>query len=93
MKQNGKFISITFHQPHFRKLIYAKEKYDWSISQFTIGETFHYFVYVMTKGQKLTENDSKFFCRKDLNTNMNEKNYFFEEKNDENYLLNIELEK
>lgn len=57
MKPNGVFISITFAQPHFRKPIYALDKYEWSIEQYTIGETFHYFVYVMTKGKKLSESD------------------------------------
>ena len=91
MKKNGKFISITFAQPHFRKLIYAKDKYDWSISQFTIGETFHYFVYVMTKGEKMSENDKKFYCRKDINAKIDDVNCLLLEENyDENYLFKIE---
>lgn len=46
--------------------MYALDKYNWSIELFTIGETFHYFVYVMTKGAKLTEADKNFYCRKNL---------------------------
>ena len=91
MKTNGKFISITFQQPHFRKLVYAKEKYNWSIEQFTIGETFHYFVYVMTKGQELNQNDKHFYCRKDLNSNENDFNFFMKENNDENFLSKFEF--
>lgn len=57
MKPGGIFISITFAQPHFRKPIYAKEKYAWSIEEFRIGDMFHYFVYVLTKGQQLSQQD------------------------------------
>lgn len=58
LKHNGCFISITFAQPHFRKPMYAVSKYNWSVELVTIGDTFHYFVYVMTKGQPLTEHDT-----------------------------------
>lgn len=51
------FLSITFAQPHFRKPIYAKEKYNWSIEEFRIGDMFHYFVYAMVKGGELSEAD------------------------------------
>ena len=67
LKENGVFISITFAQPHFRKPIYALDKYKWSIELFTIGETFHYFVYVMTKGKRLNDEDKFFYCRQNLN--------------------------
>ncbi|CAF0712501.1 unnamed protein product [Brachionus calyciflorus] len=63
LKDGGVFLSITFAQPHFRKPMYAQGKYNWSIELFTIGETFHYFVYVMKKGGKLNENDKYFYLR------------------------------
>ncbi len=57
LKPDGIFISITFCQPHFRKPLYAKDTYGWSIECQTIGETFHFFFYVMRKGQKLSTAD------------------------------------
>ncbi|XP_068699197.1 EEF1A lysine methyltransferase 4-like [Montipora foliosa] len=53
----GRFISITFSQPHFRKPLLAKSQYGWSISTSTFGESFHFFFYVMEKGQQLSEDD------------------------------------
>ena len=91
LKNKGVFISITFAQPHFRKLLYAKEKYNWSIEQFTIGETFHYFVYVMTKGEPLNQNDKYFYCRNGLSTNTNI-NYLKEEDYDHDFLNQIKLD-
>lgn len=60
LKNGGVFMSITFAQPHFRKPMYAKDKFNWSIELFTIGETFHYFIYVMKKSGKLNEEDKRF---------------------------------
>ena len=93
MKRNGRFISITFAQPHFRKIIYAREKYDWSIEQFTIGETFHYFVYVMTKGGKLNQNDKYFYCRNAMEENNNNSiQYLKVDEYDQNFLSQFELD-
>jgi len=45
LKPKGKFISITFAQPHFRKKFY--ENY-WSIcEQQTFGHGFHFYFYTM----------------------------------------------
>jgi len=49
LKPNGIFISITFAQPHFRKKLIQKEKFQWDLTMDTIGDFFHYFVYVLTK--------------------------------------------
>ncbi|CAL4062299.1 unnamed protein product [Meganyctiphanes norvegica] len=57
LKNNGKFISITFAQPHFRKLIYCNTEYNWSYECKTFGSSFHFFFYVMTKGGKLDPKD------------------------------------
>ena len=88
LKDNGVFISITFAQPHFRKPLYAHDDYNWSIELHTIGETFHYFIYVMTKGQKLNPNDKK----KNLNRNEEYLSFDFLLNFDlnENYLLKID---
>eukprot|EP01111_Echinosteliopsis_oligospora_P010567 TRINITY_DN3323_c0_g1_i1.p1 TRINITY_DN3323_c0_g1~~TRINITY_DN3323_c0_g1_i1.p1 ORF type:complete len:217 (-),score=58.68 TRINITY_DN3323_c0_g1_i1:18-668(-) len=49
LKPNGVFISITFAQPHFRKKLIDKQQYNWDLSTETIGDFFHYYVYVMKK--------------------------------------------
>ena len=57
LKKGGRFISVTFSQPHFRKPFLAKSCYDWSISMQTFGDSFHYFFYVMEKGREMCEVD------------------------------------
>jgi len=57
LKPGGKFISIAFAQPHFRKPLYARSKYDWDIRTETFGEGFHFFYYVMEKGKRLSDID------------------------------------
>ena len=86
LKDDGVFISITFAQPHFRKPLYAKDEYKWSIELQTIGETFHYFIYIMKKGRVLNPDDKKIiFTKSDNNFNFL-LNFDF----DEDYLFKIE---
>lgn len=54
LKPGGLFISVTFAQPHFRQLIYAKPKYEWDFEVMTFGTSFHFFFYVMKKGEQLS---------------------------------------
>ncbi|XP_053167625.1 EEF1A lysine methyltransferase 4 isoform X2 [Hemicordylus capensis] len=54
LKPGGRFISITFAQPHFRKRHYAQPAYGWSVHHVTYGSGFHYFLYVMRKGGELS---------------------------------------
>jgi len=49
LKPNGKFIYITFGQPHFRKRHFDLENKNWTLETKTIGDSFHYFVYILTK--------------------------------------------
>jgi ubiquinone/menaquinone biosynthesis C-methylase UbiE len=37
LKPGGKYIYITFGQPHFRKPLMLKDKYGWTFAQETIG--------------------------------------------------------
>ena len=53
LKKQGRFLSLTFAQPHFRSPFYAQEKYDWSVDHETFGSGFHYFCFIMTKGRPL----------------------------------------
>ena len=57
LKDDGRFVSITWAQPHFRKKLLAKSEYHWSIQTRTFGSGFDFFIYIMTKGQQLSEND------------------------------------
>lgn len=50
LTSSGKFLSITFGQPHFRIPIYANSDYGWSLDFKKFGTGFHYYFYVMTKG-------------------------------------------
>jgi hypothetical protein len=59
LSSRGRFISITFAQPHFRKRIYARELYGWSIRTETFGDGFHFFFYVMIKGERLSAHDAQ----------------------------------
>jgi len=53
LRRDGRFISITFAQPHFRLPHYAVGDYDWSCEVHTLGSHFHFFVYSMIKGRSL----------------------------------------
>ncbi|OCT78451.1 EEF1A lysine methyltransferase 4 [Xenopus laevis] len=57
LSPNGCFISVTFSPPHFRTCHYAQPPYGWSVSCNTYGSDFHYFLYTMHKGEKLTPQD------------------------------------
>jgi ubiquinone/menaquinone biosynthesis C-methylase UbiE len=48
LKPGGKFIYITFGQPHFRRR-HLERPGVWDVHVQAIGDAFHYFVYSMTK--------------------------------------------
>ncbi|XP_034051833.1 EEF1A lysine methyltransferase 4 [Gymnodraco acuticeps] len=58
LKPGGRFVSVTFANPLFRKRLYARTEYNWSINEYSYGEGFEYFVYVMTKGEGLSPEDA-----------------------------------
>uniref|UniRef100_A0A2R5LBB5 EEF1A lysine methyltransferase 4 n=1 Tax=Ornithodoros turicata TaxID=34597 RepID=A0A2R5LBB5_9ACAR len=51
LRHGGRFISITFAQPHFRGPMYISQVLNWSLQTFNFGTTFHYFFYLMKKGE------------------------------------------
>lgn len=57
LRPGGRFVSISFAQPHFRKPHYAQPAYGWSLRHETYGTAFHYFLYTMVKGQALAPAD------------------------------------
>ncbi|CAH7676353.1 S-adenosyl-L-methionine-dependent methyltransferase [Phakopsora pachyrhizi] len=48
LSPRGKFLYITFGQPHFRKR-HLQRPDVWTIETVEIGESFHYYFYCMTK--------------------------------------------
>ncbi|XP_077998167.1 EEF1A lysine methyltransferase 4-like [Glandiceps talaboti] len=89
LKQNGKFISIAFGQPHFRKPLYAYVKYDWSLETKTFGSFFHYYFYLMTKGQQLSQNDLELNMRG--NTKDTEEVVNLIDSDNEDFLLSMDM--
>jgi len=49
LKSGGVFIYVTFGQPHFRRPVLMKPYFDWTLDIKTIGDFFHYFVYILRK--------------------------------------------
>ena len=98
LKDRGRFISVTFSQPHFRKPFLAKSQYSWSISVQTFGDSFHFFFYVMEKGKPLSEDDKKMeiFIKNKINhvkTQWEKHDLFCELREDtEDFLFNVALQ-
>lgn len=99
---NGRFISISFQQPHFRRPFLAKSKYEWSIEVHSVcsgNESVEYFVYVMTKGKQMSEEDrlleqgksSKWYWI-NKRENLVEITTNYTDETDDQYLLNIDFE-
>jgi hypothetical protein len=98
----GRFISISFQQPHFRRPFLAKEKYQWSIQVHSVSdrhESVEYFVYVMTKGEQMNEEDRLleegkstkwYWINKQESSTQITTSYV--EENDDQYLFNINFE-
>ena len=105
-EDHGRFISISFQQPHFRRRFFAKEKYHWSIRLHSISDnqqSIEYFAYVMTKGETMSEEDqlleqgisSKWFWINQPNhpsTIVYSNNKDPDDDDDDQYLFNITAE-
>lgn len=92
LTSSGRFISITFAQPHFRKSIYAREHYGWSIRTETFGDGFHFFFYVMTKGQPLSPDDVQLVKKFSLEgKSPTQPETFHDVDDDDSYLNSIEM--
>ena len=48
LKPGGKFIYVSFGQPHFRRR-HLERAGIWDIEVLKIGDSFHYFIYIMKK--------------------------------------------
>ncbi|KAI3769810.1 hypothetical protein L6452_00923 [Arctium lappa] len=58
LKPHGIFISIAFGQPHFRRPLFSAPEFTWSVEYATFGDGFHYFFYILRKGQKSSSVDA-----------------------------------
>jgi hypothetical protein len=91
----GRFLSITFAQPHFRRPVYSRRRYDWSVRTETFGDTFHFFFYIMARGQKQllgTDCDDNPYDETSNNSKEQQKPITFLQQSDNiDYLNNIEF--
>eukprot|EP01095_Lingulamoeba_sp_RSL-Kostka_P004107 TRINITY_DN1519_c0_g1_i1.p2 TRINITY_DN1519_c0_g1~~TRINITY_DN1519_c0_g1_i1.p2 ORF type:complete len:239 (+),score=54.09 TRINITY_DN1519_c0_g1_i1:682-1398(+) len=58
LKPNQPYIYITFGQPHFRTPLLTREQYNWTLETLTIGSSFHYFIYILTKNENNNDNNN-----------------------------------
>ncbi|XP_062337844.1 EEF1A lysine methyltransferase 4 [Osmerus eperlanus] len=91
LKPGGRFLSITFAQPHFRKRLYARRCFGWSVHHHTYGEGFHYFLYVLTKGEELSPEDAGLETRLLEEAEATPTQVTTQEEDTENFLENIIL--
>ncbi len=57
LKNEGKFFSVTFSQPHFRLPHLAKTEFGWGVQSQVLNkkDSFHFYCFTMTKGNTLDE--------------------------------------
>ncbi|KAK5859903.1 hypothetical protein PBY51_021420 [Eleginops maclovinus] len=89
LKPGGRFVSVTFANPLFRKRLYARTEYNWSIKKYSYGEGFEYFLYVMTKGEELSPEDAA--LEKKLLEGTTAPPPMNANKDEEDFLSNIDL--
>lgn len=91
LKPGGRFLSITFGQPHFRKRLYARQCYGWSVRHYSYGHGFHYFLYVLTKGEELSPEDAGLEAKLLEDAKATPTEVRTQEEDTENFLDNISL--
>lgn len=97
LKTGGKFISVTFAQPHFRQPLYGKAVLHWSLTVQSFYKGFHYFYYQMTKGGTLCDSDRQAeIDREKLKEDKKSGRYrppqtIFMEDNEEDFLFSINV--
>lgn len=87
LKPNGIFISITFGQPHFRRPLFDAPEFTWSIEWSTFGDGFHYFFYILRKGQRSLQTDG--YTKR---TNIPAISLFQDELEGEDYLFRTNID-
>lgn len=87
LKPHGIFISITFGQPHFRRPFFNAAAFTWSVEWRTFGDGFHYFFYILKKGERASD-DAEHAAKIDMPSI----NLFHEELDSEDYLFRTDLD-
>ncbi|CAI9104452.1 OLC1v1003121C1 [Oldenlandia corymbosa var. corymbosa] len=87
LRPNGIFISITFGQPHFRRPFFNKSEFTWSVEWKTFGDGFHYFFYILKKGERRLEDEE---CSKKIE--MPSISLYHEELDNEDYLFRTNVD-
>ena len=86
--EGGRFISITFAQPHFRVPLYvASSDYNWDVTEYTFGTGLQYFLYSMTRGQKLTDYHHQLYLKYEHRKTKTDPIIFVSDSEDEDFLL------
>ncbi|KAL8060487.1 hypothetical protein ABFX02_02G027400 [Erythranthe guttata] len=88
LKPHGIFISITFGQPHFRRRFFNSPTFTWSVEWRTFGDGFHYFFYILKKGERSSDNSEDTEKIKVLPSI----SLFHEELDNEDYLFRTNLD-
>ncbi|TRY67896.1 hypothetical protein TCAL_12085 [Tigriopus californicus] len=65
LKPHGRFLSVTFRQPHFRLPLMARMDLKWNVSFHEVlsPNSFHFYIYQMTKDQPLDLSGLEHFLR------------------------------
>ncbi|KAK6159431.1 hypothetical protein DH2020_006745 [Rehmannia glutinosa] len=87
LKPHGMFISITFGQPHFRRPFFNAPTFTWSVEWRTFGDGFHYFFYILKKGERSSDNTE--YTEK---IDMPSITLFHEELDNEDYIFRTNLD-
>ncbi|KAG6410749.1 hypothetical protein SASPL_128817 [Salvia splendens] len=87
LKPNGIFISITFGQPHFRRPFFSAPAFTWSTEWKTFGDGFHYFFYILKKGERSSDGTE---CIE--KTDVPSLSLYHEELESEDYLFRTNLD-
>ena len=102
LKSGGKFLSITFSQPHFRKILYCRSQFQWSynVNCLSSNACLEYFIFILKKGESLSETDQEYekamLCKrkKTLESNSIQNlpmKHFAESANSDDFIFNITL--
>lgn len=86
----GVFVSITWSQPHFRKMFYGSASYSWNVEVDTFGSGMQCFVYRMRKGAR-TGPILSGIQSLGYNAKLLEHNTYHDHMDDERFLSHIEL--
>jgi hypothetical protein len=58
---DGKLLSLTFAQPHFRRRYLQQSQFDWSVDVVPFGTSFHYFAYFCKRGRRRAADVVRFY--------------------------------